>query len=202
MSSAFRSVRPGPILNSPYCARMVAVTILGGSGHNAPATIICLEPRRPHAPQQRPWPYPSPSFAMTKQKQTRFASRADVFVVERLEEHCPRNRLFYSKEEYQCFRRGIVKDILLCRSRRRKGLPMEIAPDDTTFGIEQHLGKGVGGPEMARSAHSDAILRAQERAAKDHPVCVEEHLRDVSLSCTSVSFARARFIGISQSRTT
>ena len=141
-------------------------------------------------------------LAMKKSKQTRFASQSEVCVVERLDEHCPRNRLFYSKEEYQCFRRDVVKDILLCRSRRRKGLPMEIAPDDTTFGIEQHLGKGVGGPEMARSAHSNAILRAQERAAKDHPVCVEEHLRDVSLSCTSVSFARARFIGISQSRTT
>ena len=202
MSSAFRSVRPGPILNSPYCARMVAVTILGGSGHNATATIICLEPRRPHAPQQRPWPYPSPSFAMTKQKQTRFASYADVCVVERLDEQCPRNRLFYSKEEYSCFRRGIMKDVLACRSRRQKGLPMETAAVDTTFGIEQHLGERVDEPRMARSAHCDAIMKAQERAARDELACAEKHLRDVSLSCTSDSVARARFIGIRQSRTT
>ena len=141
-------------------------------------------------------------LVMTEPKRTRFASQSEVCVVQRLDEHCPRDRLFYSKEEYRCFRRDVVKDILVCRSRRQKGLPMEIASDDTTFGIEQHLGKTVGGPKMARSAHCEAILKAQEHAAKDESVCLAEHLRDVSLSCTSDSMALARFIGIRQSRAT
>ena len=135
-------------------------------------------------------------------KQTRFASNADVCVVERVDEHCPRNSLFYSKEEYRCFRRGVVKDVLVCRSRRQKGLPMETAAVDTTFGIEQHLGDRVDEPKMVRSAHSDAILKAQERAAKDESVCLAEHLRDVSLGLSTVSMALARFIGIKQSRAT
>jgi len=135
-------------------------------------------------------------------KQTRFASYADVCVVDRLDEHCSRDRLFYSKEEYDFFRRGIVKDVVVCRSRRQKGLPMENAAVDTTFGIEQHLGERVDGPMVARSAHCNAILKAQEHAAKDELLCAEKHLRDVSLSCTSDSMARARFIGIKQSRAT
>ncbi|EJK58508.1 hypothetical protein THAOC_21358 [Thalassiosira oceanica] len=135
-------------------------------------------------------------------KQIRFASHAQVCVVERLDEHCPRNRLFYSRDEYDCFRRVIVKDVLGCRSRRQKGLPMDDAATETTFGIEQHLGERVNGTKMARSAHCEAILEAQEHAAKDELVCVEKILRDVSLSCSADSMARARFIGIRQSRTT
>jgi len=135
-------------------------------------------------------------------KQIHFASHAQICVVERLDEHCPRNRLFYSREEYDCFRRGIVKDVVVCRSRRRKGLPMDNAATETTFGIEQLLGERVDGPKMARSAHCEAILEAQEHAAKDELVCSEKILRDVSLSRSTDSMARARFIGIRQSRTT
>ena len=135
-------------------------------------------------------------------KQTRFASHAQMCVIERLDEHCSRDSLFYSKEEYNCFRRGIAKDVIACRSRRQKGLPMETAAIDTTFGIEQHLGERVDGPKMVRSAHRDAILKAQVRAAKNELLCGEKHLRDVSLSCSIDSMARARFIGIKQSRAT
>ena len=79
---------------------------------------------------------------------------------------------------------------------------METAAVDTTFGIEQHLGRKGGGPKMARSAHYDAIMKAQEHAAKEESVCAEEHLRDVSLSLSTVSLTLARFIGIRQSRAT
>mmetsp|Transcript_24421 Transcript_24421/g.55792 ORF Transcript_24421/g.55792 Transcript_24421/m.55792 type:complete len:138 (+) Transcript_24421:810-1223(+) len=133
-------------------------------------------------------------------KQIHFASHAQICVVERLDKYCSRDRLFYSREEYDCFRRGIVKDVVVCRSRRRKGLPMDNAATETTFGIEQHLGERVDGPKMARSAHCDAILRAQEYASKDELVCAEKFLRDVSLSCSADSMVRARFIGIKQSR--
>jgi len=95
-----------------------------------------------------------------------------------------------------------VKDVVVCRSRRRKGLPMDNAATETTFGIEQLLGERVDGPKMARSAHCEAILEAQEHAAKDELVCSEKILRDVSLSRSTDSMARARFIGIRQSRTT
>ena len=139
---------------------------------------------------------------MTEPKQIRFAPQAQICVVERLDKYCPRNRLFYSKEEYTCFRRSIVKDVVVCRSRRRKGLPMEKAAVDTTFGIEQLLEDRVDGPMVARSAHCDAILRAQKLAAKDELLCAENFLRDVSLSCSTDSMVRARFIGIRQSRTT
>mmetsp|Transcript_15041 Transcript_15041/g.34813 ORF Transcript_15041/g.34813 Transcript_15041/m.34813 type:complete len:138 (-) Transcript_15041:49-462(-) len=131
-----------------------------------------------------------------------FAPHAQICVVERLDKYCSRNSLFYSREEYDCFRRSIVKDVLVCRSRRQKGLPMDDAATETTFGIEQHLGERVGGPKMARSAHCDAILRAQKLAAKDELVCAKKILRDVSLSCSIDSMASARFIGVRQSQTT
>jgi len=79
---------------------------------------------------------------------------------------------------------------------------MDDAAAETTFGIEQHLEERADGPKMARSAHCDAILEAQDHAAKDELVCVEKILRDVSLSRSTDSMARARFIGIRQSRTT
>mmetsp|Transcript_15045 Transcript_15045/g.34820 ORF Transcript_15045/g.34820 Transcript_15045/m.34820 type:complete len:138 (-) Transcript_15045:49-462(-) len=131
-----------------------------------------------------------------------FAPHAQICVVERLDDHCPRNRLFYSREEYDCFRRGIVKDVFACRYRRRKGLPMDNAATETTFGIEKLLEERVNGTKMARSAHCDAILRAQEYASKDELVCAEKFLRDVSLSCSIDSMASARFIGVRQSQTT
>ena len=136
-------------------------------------------------------------------KQIRFAARAQICVVERLDEHCSRNRLFYSREEYDCFRRGIVEDVAACRSRRQNGLPMDNADTETTFGIENMLEETEDGPKMrrlARSAHRDAILRAQELAAKDEMVCAEKFLRDVSLSCSMYSTARAQFIGVRQSQ--
>ena len=93
-----------------------------------------------------------------------------------------------------------MNDVVVCRSRRQKGLPMDDAAAETTFGIEKLL--EVYGPKIARSAHRDAILRAQELATDDQLLCAEKFLRDVSLSCTKDSMARARFIGIRQSRTT
>mmetsp|Transcript_15046 Transcript_15046/g.34824 ORF Transcript_15046/g.34824 Transcript_15046/m.34824 type:complete len:138 (-) Transcript_15046:49-462(-) len=131
-----------------------------------------------------------------------FAPHAQICVVERLDKYCSRDRLFYSREDYDCFRRGIMKDVVVCRSRRRKGLPMDNAAAETTFGIEQLLEERVDGPMIARSAHCDAILRAQKLAAKDELVCAKKILRDVSLSCSIDSMASARFIGVRQSQTT
>ena len=93
-----------------------------------------------------------------------------------------------------------MNDVVVCRSRRQKGLPMDDAAAETTFGIEKLL--EVYGPKIARSAHRDAILRAQELAAKGEMVCAEKFLREVSLSCSIYSMARARFIGVRQSRIT
>ena len=84
-------------------------------------------------------------------------------------------------------------------------MPMDDADTETTFGIENMLEETVDGPKMrkmARSAHRDAILRAQELAAKGEMVCAEKFLREVSLSCSIYSMARARFIGVRQSRIT
>ena len=79
-------------------------------------------------------------------------------------------------------------------------MPMDDADTETTFGIESLLEEPKR--KMARSAHRDAILRAQELAAKGEMVCAEKFLRDVSLSCSIYSMARARFIGVRQSRIT
>jgi len=165
--------------------------------------IICrlrITARTPRSNKHRPCVV---HLVMKKQtKQIRFAPHAQVCVVERLDKYCSRNVLSYSREEYDGFRRGIIKDVVVCRTRRRKGLPMDNVATETTFGIEQLLEERADGPKMVRSAHCSAILKAQEHAAKDELVCAEKFLRDVSLSCSTDSMVRARFIGIRQSRTT
>ena len=84
----------------------------------------------------------SPASVMMNKKRVRFASHAQVCAVTRLEDPTLGNvRLSYSREEYDGFKRGVVRDVQLFRFRRRKGFPVDnrvtFFTETTTVGIEQ-----------------------------------------------------------------
>ena len=147
----------------------------------------------------------SPASVMMNKKRVRFASHAQVCAVTRLEDPTLGNvRLSYSREEYDGFKRGVVRDVQLFRFRRRKGFPVDnrvtFFTETTTVGIEQLLREKKDGPKATRSAHRGAIMKAQRHAAMDEFVGAEKFLRDVSLCYSRDAAARARIIGIGQSQ--